>query len=66
MGLLYRFHTMVKCVCRVGGFGSSGFVTKVQPFPMDDHYKMDITRGVGHSRLDLVVPLVSCMIACNG
>jgi hypothetical protein len=48
------------------GFGSNGFVTKVQPFPMDGHYKMDIISGVGHPRLDSVMPLVLCMVTCNG
>ena len=32
---------------------------------MDGHYKMDIISGVGHPRLDLVVPLVLCTIAYN-
>jgi hypothetical protein len=49
-----------------GSFGSNGFVTKVQPFPMDGHYRMDITSGVGHSRSDSVVPLALCTVACNG
>ena len=52
------------CVC--GGFGSNGFVTKVQPFLMGDHYRMDIISGVGHPRSDSVVPLVLCTVACNG
>jgi hypothetical protein len=49
-----------------GGFGLNGFVTKVQPFPMDSHYKMDIISGVGHPRSDSIVPLVLCKVACNG
>jgi hypothetical protein len=48
-----------------GAFASNGFVTKVQPFPMDGHYRTDIISSVGHPRLDLVVPLVLCMVACN-
>jgi hypothetical protein len=52
------------CVC--GGFGSNGFMTKVQLFPMDSHYKTNITSSGGHPRLDLIVPLVLCKVACNG
>jgi hypothetical protein len=54
---------MVMCV--LGDFGSNDFVIKTQLFPMDGHYKMDIISGVGHPRLDLVVPLVLCTIVCN-
>jgi hypothetical protein len=65
MGLLYRLHTMVKC--EYGGcFRSNGFVTKVQPFPMDGHYITGIISGVEHLRSYLVVPLVLCMVASNG
>jgi hypothetical protein len=46
----------------MGGFGSNGFVTKMQPFPMDDHYRTDIINGVGHPRSDSVVLLVLCMV----
>jgi hypothetical protein len=46
-------------------FGSNGFLTKVQPFPMDGHYRIDIISSVGHPRSDLVVPLVLCTVACN-
>jgi hypothetical protein len=56
---------MVKCMCYMGGFGSNGFVTNVQSFPMDGHYRADIISSVGHSRLNLVMPLVLCTIACN-
>jgi hypothetical protein len=33
---------------------------------MDGHYRTDIISGVGHLRSDSVVPLVLCMVACNG
>jgi hypothetical protein len=49
-----------------GGFGSNGFVTKVQLFPMDGHYRTDIISGVGHPRSDSVVPLMLFVVACNG
>jgi hypothetical protein len=55
---------MAKCV--YVGFGSNDFVTKAQPFPMDDHYRIDIIGDVGHQRSNLVVPLVLCTVACNG
>jgi hypothetical protein len=45
-----------------GGFGSNGFVTEMQLFPIDGHYRMDIISNVGHLRLDLVVPLVLCTV----
>jgi hypothetical protein len=45
-----------------GGFGSNGFVIKMQPFPVDGHYKMDVISGVGHPRSDSVVPLVLRMV----
>jgi hypothetical protein len=37
------------------GFGSNGFVTKVQPFPMVGHYRIDVISSVGYLRLDSVV-----------
>ena len=63
MDLLYRLYTMVKCV--YGGFGSNGFVTKTQPFPMDGHFRTYIISGVGHPRSNSVVPLVLCTVAYN-
>jgi hypothetical protein len=51
-------------VCACGGFGSNGFVTKMQPFPMDGHYRTDVISGVGHLRLDSVVPLVLRTVYC--
>jgi hypothetical protein len=41
-------------------------VTKVQSFPMDGHYRTNIISGVGHPRLDSVVPLVLCTIPYSG
>jgi hypothetical protein len=49
-----------------GGFGSNGFVTKVQPFLMNDHYRTDIISGVGYPRSDSVMLLVLCTVTCNG
>jgi hypothetical protein len=54
-GLTIRVNFMVKCVY---GFGSNGFVSKGQSFPMDGHYRTDIISSVGHLRSDLVLPLV--------
>jgi hypothetical protein len=50
--------------CVWGGFGSNGFVTNMQPFPMDDHYMTNVISGMGHSRLDSVVPLVLRTLYC--
>jgi hypothetical protein len=59
MGLLYGL-TLWSNVCV--GFGSNGFVTKTQPFPMNGHYRTDVISGVGHPRLDSIMPLVSCTV----
>ena len=56
MDLLYGLTLWSMCVW--WGFGSNGFVTKAQPFPMDGHYRMDIISGVGHSRSNSVMLLV--------
>jgi hypothetical protein len=32
---------------------------------MDGHYGMDIINGVCHSKSNLVMPLVLCIVACN-
>jgi hypothetical protein len=55
------------CVCVGGGgeaFGSNGFVTKMQPFPMDGYYRTDVINGMGHLRSDSVVPLVLRTVCC--
>jgi hypothetical protein len=62
MGLLYRL-TLGSNVCV--GFGSNGFVTKMQPFPIDSHYMTDITNGVGHPRSNSVMPLVLHTVCCT-
>jgi hypothetical protein len=54
--LTIHVNFMVKCVCV--GFGSNGFMTKMQSFPMDGHYRMNVISSVGHLRSDSVVPLV--------
>jgi hypothetical protein len=59
-GLTIWFNFMVKYVCV--GFGSNGFMTKTQPFPMDGHYRTNVINGVGHPRSDSIMPLVLCMI----
>ena len=61
-GLTIRVNFMVKCVCV--DFGSNGFVTKMQPFPMDGNYMTDVISGVGHLRLDPVVLLVLHTVCC--
>jgi hypothetical protein len=50
--------------CVGGGFGSNGFVTNTQPFPMDDHYMTDVINGMGHSKSDSVVLLVLRTLYC--
>jgi hypothetical protein len=41
-----------------GSFRSNGFVIKIQPFPMDGHYRTYVINGVGHLRLNSVMSLV--------
>ena len=54
----YTIHVnfMVKCLCV--SFGSNGFMTKTQSFPMDGHYRTDVISGVDHPKSNAVVPLV--------
>jgi hypothetical protein len=33
---------------------------------MGGHYKMNIICGVGHQRSDSIVPLMLCIVVCNG
>jgi hypothetical protein len=47
-----------------GGFGSNGFVTEMQLFPMDGHYRTNVISDMGHPRSDSVMPLVLRMICC--
>ena len=47
------------------GFGSNGFVIKVQQFSIVGHYRKNIISGVGHPMSDSVMLLVLCMVACN-
>ena len=61
MGLLYEV-TLWSNVCM--GFGSNGFVIKMQPFLMNDHYRTNIISGVGHLRLDLILSLMLRTVCC--
>jgi hypothetical protein len=61
--LTIQVNFMVVCVWGVGGFESNGFVTKVQPFPINGHYRTSIISGIGHSRSNSVMLLVLCMVA---
>jgi hypothetical protein len=58
--------TVNVCVCvgGEGGFESNGFVTKMQPFPMDNHFRTNVICSVGHPRSDLVMPLVLHTVCC--
>jgi hypothetical protein len=61
-GLTIRVNLMVKYVCV--DFGSIGFMTKTQPFPMNGHYRMYVISDVSHLRLDSVVLLVLRIVCC--
>jgi hypothetical protein len=47
-----------------GGFESNGFVTKMQPFPIDNHFRTNVICGVGHPRSDSVMSLVLHTVCC--
>jgi hypothetical protein len=64
MSLLYGLALWSMCVWG-GGFGSNAFMTKMQSFLMDGHYRIDVISGVGHLRSDSVVPLVLHAICCE-
>jgi hypothetical protein len=49
---------MCVCVWEGGGLGSNDFVTKIQSFPMNGHYRMYVISGVGHPRSYLIIPLM--------
>ena len=53
-GLIIQVNFMVKCVCV--RFGSNGFMTMMQPFPMDGHYRLWI---------QWAVPLVTIPYVCS-
>jgi hypothetical protein len=63
MGLLYVL-AYGQCVCGGGCFGSNDFVTKMQPFPMDGYYRMNVISGVGSQRSDSVVLLMLRTVCC--
>jgi hypothetical protein len=64
-GLTIRVSFMVNvCVGGGGRFGSNGFVTKMQPFPIDGYYRMNVISGVGSQRSDSVVPLMLRTVCC--
>jgi hypothetical protein len=55
---------MVKCMFAI--LALNPMVIVAGAALMGGHYKTDIIIGVGHLRLDSVVALVLCMVACNG
>jgi hypothetical protein len=58
-GLIIYVSFMVKCVCDI--WALDPMVVRGR----HSHYRIGIIRGVGHPRLDSVVPLVLCTVACN-
>jgi hypothetical protein len=62
VGLLYGLTLWIVCVW--GGFRSNGFVTKMQLFPMNGHYRTSIISYVGHLRSDSIVALVLHTVCC--
>jgi hypothetical protein len=51
------------CVCYIGLGSNDYFVADVAL--TGDHYRTDIISGVGHMRLDSVMPLVLCTVVYN-
>jgi hypothetical protein len=54
MGLLYKLHIIVKCVCYMGATIPNGSVT----------IGLTSLVGVGHSRSKSIVPLILRMVCC--
>ena len=54
---------MVKCVCYISLESNGCFVTGAAL--MGGHYRTYVISGVGHPRLDSVMPLVLWMVAYN-
>ena len=59
-GLTIHVNFMVKCVYYIGLRFNGYFVASVAL--IDSHYRMNIISGMGHSRLDSVLPLVLCTV----
>ena len=64
IGLLYKLHDMVKCVCYMS-FGSNGSFM-IGTALMGSHYRTNIISGVGHPKSDSVVLQVLCTVVYNG
>jgi hypothetical protein len=62
-GLTIQVNFTIKCVCV--GFGSSGFVTKMQSFPLDGHYRTNIISDVGYPRLNSIMLLMLYTVRCT-
>jgi hypothetical protein len=62
ISLLYELTLWLVCVGV--GFGSNGFVIKMQSFPIDGYYRTNVISCVGHPRWDLVVSLVLQTVCC--
>jgi hypothetical protein len=60
----YNGHELTIHVSFMVNFGSNGFMTKMQPFPMDGHYRRNVNSGMGHLRLDSVMPLMLSTVCC--
>jgi hypothetical protein len=65
MGLLYRLHIMVKCVCYTG-LWIHWFHNHCATIP-NGSVTIGQTSliGVSHSRLDSIVPLMLCTVCCT-
>jgi hypothetical protein len=64
MGLLYMLTLWSNvCVCYIGLGSNSCFMADAAL--IGSHYMTNIISGVGHPRLDSVVPLVLCTVVYN-
>ena len=62
-GLTINVNFMVKCVCYIGLGFNGCFVTNAGL--VGSHYRTYIINGVGHPRLDSIMPLILWMVAYN-
>ena len=67
MGLLYVL-ALWSNVCIIWGFGSIGFMTMMQLFPMVGHYRTDVISLCGSLRIgpDCAANVTYDMFSCNG
>jgi hypothetical protein len=63
-GLIIHVNFMVKCVCYMGALDPMVSWSRCNHSLWLGHYRTDVISGVGHPRLDSIVPLVLRTVYC--